>query len=108
MIPFSNVKSMDVDYSLTTTPTIIEIDLTSKKELIIFNQWSNNDMYIGFYSCDLTDSSIWGKEITWNMAVPSGYTVLFFTLEISKKQLSIRGHYSSHNNLNRIKRLIAF
>lgn len=107
VIPFSSGKIMDVDYSITTSPTIIEIDLTSKKSLILVDHYSEW-LFFSYY-CDLTDNSIWGKEITWDMYYNSGKssTGLYFTLDASKKQLSIRTYSSSLNNQHHIKKVIA-
>ena len=107
---YSIITSMDVNYILTTTPTIIEIDLTSKKELIIIDHYgyNNNKNIYYYYSCDLTGDNIWGKEITWYMDVPGGSSILYFTLAESKKQLNIKVYNSAHDRYHRIERLIAF
>lgn len=96
---------MDVDYSLIASPTIIEIDLTLKKALILVDRYNGKEDNDTYY-CDLTDNSIWGKEIMWGMAVPGGSSFLYLTLDASKKQLSIRVYHAAHNNQHHLKKII--
>ena len=105
VIPFSSGKIMDVDYSLTTSPTIIEIDLTSKKVLILVDNYGGK---IFSYYCDLTDNSIWGKQIEWEIIynLQGSGSYLYFTLDASKKQLSIRVYNAAHNNQHHLKKII--
>ena len=105
----NNVVVEDVNYSLTTTATVHHLDLANHKELIMIGDWSSsafpNDAYYAL-TYDLTDDSIFNKQITSICVVNGGSTQVYVTLDITKTFLTAQIYHSSHNNLFTILKII--